>query len=127
MRSALPLLRGSSVKTVVTIDGLDWNRPKWGRLASWMLRKSAAMAVKWADHLIIDNHPARKFFKDEYGASSSYVVYGADPVKPTSTEALGECGVEPKKYVLFGRRPGSGQGSGYADRSLSSPGESTTP
>ena len=69
--------------------------------ASWMLRKSAAMAVKWADHLIIDNHPARKFFKDEYGASSSYVVYGADPVKPTSTEALGECGVEPKKYVLF--------------------------
>lgn len=97
----LPLLRGSSVKTVVSIDGLDWNRPKWGRVASWMLRKSAAMAVKRADHLIIDNHPARKFFEEEFGASSSYVVYGADPVKPASMEALGEYRLEPKKYVLF--------------------------
>lgn len=97
----LPLLRGSRVKTVITIDGLDWERPKWGRFASWMLRRSAALAVNQADHLIIDNHPARKYFEDEYGAESSYIPYGADPSVPTSSEYLEECNLEPRGYVLF--------------------------
>ncbi len=97
----LPLLRGSGVKTVVTIDGLDWNRPKWGRLASWALKRSAARAVRQADHLIIDNHPAREYFKDEFGADSSYVAYGADRTLPSSSDYLDECGLQPREYTLF--------------------------
>jgi glycosyltransferase involved in cell wall biosynthesis len=96
----LPLLRGSGIKTVITIDGLDWERPKWGRVASWMLRKSADFAVKYADHLIIDNHPARSYFKEHYGASSSYVVYGADFNRPSSSESLDNWNLSPNRYLL---------------------------
>jgi glycosyltransferase involved in cell wall biosynthesis len=97
----LPLLRGSRIKTVITIDGLDWNRPKWGRFASWMLRLSATLAVRWADHLIIDNHPARRYFTEHYGARSSYVPYGADLSLPESTACLAEQKLNPGGYVLF--------------------------
>jgi glycosyltransferase involved in cell wall biosynthesis len=97
----LPLLRGSHIKTVITIDGLDWNRPKWGRVASWMLRLSAMLAVRWADHLIIDNHPARGYFTERYGAQSSYIPYGADLSLPESTACLDEHDLEPGDYVLF--------------------------
>jgi glycosyltransferase involved in cell wall biosynthesis len=97
----LPLFAGSRTKTVITIDGLDWKRPKWGPFASSMLRLSAALAVRWADHLIIDNHPARKYFRAHYGAQSSYVPYGADLSLPTSTAYLDERKLKPGGYVLF--------------------------
>jgi glycosyltransferase involved in cell wall biosynthesis len=97
----LPLFGGSDIKTVITIDGLDWERPKWGRFASWMLERSAGLAVRWADHLIIDNEPARQYFRDRYGAASSYVTYGADLSVPDSDAHVHDCGLEPRNYVLF--------------------------
>src|SRR5438552_3891057 len=49
----LPLLWGSGKRTVVTIDGPDWTRPKWGRFARMALRLGAYCCVRWADELII--------------------------------------------------------------------------
>jgi glycosyltransferase involved in cell wall biosynthesis len=97
----LPLFGGSRIKTVITIDGLDWERPKWGRFASWMLERSAGLAVRWADHLIIDNHPARDYFRERYGAASSYITYGADLTVPGSATYVHDCGLKPGNYVLF--------------------------
>jgi glycosyltransferase involved in cell wall biosynthesis len=97
----LPLFGGSRIKTVITIDGLDWERPKWGRFASWVLHRSAGLAVRWADHLIIDNQPARNYFRERYGAASSFVTYGADLSVPDSAAFVHDCGLEPRNYVLF--------------------------
>ena len=41
--SFLPRLAGK--KTVVTVQGLDWQRGKWGRIASRVLRWGEAAAV----------------------------------------------------------------------------------
>jgi glycosyltransferase involved in cell wall biosynthesis len=98
----LPLLRLSRMKTVVTIDGPDWERPKWGPIAKRVLKLSARLAVKLADHLIIDNHPSIVYFAREFGYDrGTYIPYGADRDKPTATDYVRSLGLEPGRYVLF--------------------------
>ena len=100
----LPLLRLARKKTVITIDGPDWERPKWGPVARRVLRFSARMAVRLADHLIIDNHPSIDYFRREFGVDESrftYIPYGADVEPPTGTEHLDALGLEPRGYLLF--------------------------
>jgi glycosyltransferase involved in cell wall biosynthesis len=100
----LPLLLGSRKKAVITIDGPDWERPKWGPLARRALRLSARLAVRWADHLIIDNRPSVDYFRREFDAREdkfTYVPYGADTEPPAETDELTRLGLEPRGYLLF--------------------------
>jgi glycosyltransferase involved in cell wall biosynthesis len=97
----LPLLWGSKKRAVVTIDGPDWLRPKWGPFARFALRLGARLCVRWADRLIIDNHPSIEFFKENFGVAGAYIPYGADRDKPTSSSVLEELGLSPDGYVLF--------------------------
>lgn len=98
----LPLFWLSRKKVVITIDGPDWERPKWGPWAKRLLRLSARLAVRWADHLIIDNHPSVEYFKREFGYDSgTYIPYGADREKPSGDAYIRSLGLEPRGYVLF--------------------------
>jgi glycosyltransferase involved in cell wall biosynthesis len=97
----LPLLWGSGKRTVVTIDGPDWTRPKWGRLARLALRIGASCCVKWADELIIDNHPSINYFRKHYGVRGTYIPYGANRDRPRQTGYLQGLGLAPRRYVLF--------------------------
>lgn len=98
----LPLFFFSKKKTVITIDGPDWERPKWGPWAKRALKLSAHLAIRWADHLIIDNHPSIAYFEREFGyARGSYIPYGADRDRPTGVEYVKSLGLEPGRYLLF--------------------------
>ncbi len=98
---ATPLFFLSRKRVVITIDGPDWRRPKWGRVARAMLRLSAYVATRWADALIIDNLPSIRYFRERFGVTGTYIAYGADPKRPASTEHLERRGLRPRGYVLF--------------------------
>jgi glycosyltransferase involved in cell wall biosynthesis len=97
----LPLFWLSKKRTVITIDGPAWERPKWGRIARFALKLSARMAVRWGDHVIIDNHPSIAHFEKEFGFSGTYVPYGADRNPPTATDYIEELGLKKRGYVVF--------------------------
>src|ERR1700687_1188480 len=97
----LPLFLLSEKRLIVTIDGPDWERPKWGRLARYALRLGAWLAVHFADALIIDTHPARQLFAERYGVDSEYIPYGADIDKQTAKDFLAQLGLQPNSYILF--------------------------
>ncbi len=100
----LPLLLSSRKKTVITIDGPDWERPKWGPIAKRVLKLSARMAVRWADHLIIDNHPSIDYFRREFGVRDenfTYIPYGADLEPPAGTDYIESIGLRRRGYLLF--------------------------
>ena len=42
----------------MNIDGLEHKRAKWGKFSKWFLRISEAMAVRFADVIVVD--PPRK-------------------------------------------------------------------
>lgn len=97
----LPLLWGSGKRTVVTIDGPDWTRPKWGRFAGLALRVGASCCVRWADEIIIDNQPSIDYFRKRYGVTGTYIPYGANRDRPPPTGYLQGLGLAPRQYVLF--------------------------
>ena len=65
----LPKLFGK--RCVATIHGLDHQRAKWGRFASWYIRTGEKCAVKFADEIIVLSDNVRRYFKEEYGRDSS--------------------------------------------------------
>jgi len=97
----LPLLKPFGVKSVVTIDGPDWQRPKWGPLARAVLKLSARLCVRYADALIIDNFSAQDYFEKHFGTRGVYIPYGAHLERAEGTDALAEMGLEPCGYVIF--------------------------
>ena len=57
----LPVIRlFSNKRIVVNIDGQEWRRAKWGKLASAFLKLSEAFAVRFADEVVA----AREAFQD---------------------------------------------------------------
>jgi glycosyltransferase involved in cell wall biosynthesis len=97
----LPLLWGSGKRTVVTIDGPDWTRPKWGRFARLALRLGAYCCARWADEVIIDNFPSIDYFRERYRVAGTYIPYGADRTRYEQTGYLEGLGLSPREYVLF--------------------------
>jgi len=78
-------------KIVINIDGLEWQRPKWHRLAKWFLKLSEKLAVKYGDVIVADNKAIQDYIVKEYGKKSELIAYGGDH---TTKEPLSDRVVE---------------------------------
>lgn len=70
-------------KLIINIDGQEYKRAKWGKLAKWILKRSEAMAIKYADIIIADNKGIQDNVSEMYGVSSRIIAYGGDHVNVT--------------------------------------------
>lgn len=66
----------ANVPTVVTIHGLDWQRIKWGRIASGVLHMGERIAVAYADELIVLTQSAQQYFDRIYGRAAHRLPNG---------------------------------------------------
>ena len=96
----------SKSKIITNIDGLEWKRDKWGKLARKFLKFSEALAVKYSDVVISDNQAIADYVKSEYKVESSVIAYGGDHVLINKKEIskpqnyfLGLCRIEPENNV----------------------------
>ena len=97
--SFLPRLTGK--KTVVTVQGLDWKRRKWGRIASQILRWGEAAAVTLPHATMVVSHTLQRYYQGRYGRSTVYVPNGASLRPKRTPKRIAEWGLEPENYVLF--------------------------
>ncbi|MGC1372785.1 MAG: glycosyltransferase family 4 protein [Candidatus Sulfotelmatobacter sp.] len=97
--SFIPRLAGK--KTVVTVQGLDWQRKKWGRLASFVLQLGERAAATLPDHTIVVSRTLQKHFKDRHMAETSYVPNGGVMRRWREPEKILEWGLEPWGYILL--------------------------
>lgn len=103
----LPIYRlFSNSKIVTNIDGLEWRREKWGRLAKKFLKLSESFAVKFSDVIITDNKAIGDYVDAEYSKSNVVIAYGGDhsiisgvDVGPTDDYFLSLCRIEPENNV----------------------------
>lgn len=70
----------NSKKLIINIDGMEYKRDKWGRIAKKVLKMSEAVAVKYADIVITDNKAIQDYVAMEYGKESKLIAYGGDHV-----------------------------------------------
>lgn len=97
----LPWLKVMPGKTVVTVDGPDWERPKWGRMARTMLKMSARLAVGLADAIITDSLVSQNYYRQHFARETEYIPYGADVVETQASDALAAYGLQCREYILF--------------------------
>jgi glycosyltransferase involved in cell wall biosynthesis len=97
--SFIPRLAGK--KTVVTVQGLDWQRKKWGRLASAVLRLGERAAVSLPSHTMVVSHELQKHYRAGYGAETSYVPNGGVLREWRMPDKIFDWKLEPGKYILF--------------------------
>lgn len=93
----------STAKIVVTCHGLDWQRAKWSKASSYLLRLGERAAVRFADKLIVVSEELRSYFKQTYDRETIYI--------PNAPSNLGESdpnfshgtslGLEQGRYILF--------------------------
>lgn len=96
-----PLARLAGMKTVCSVDGTDWQRGKWGRLARWYLRTSERLAVVFCHGLISDSQDVRRYYMQQYGADSCCIPYGMRASTTDATDWLDRLQLRDRDYVLF--------------------------
>jgi glycosyltransferase involved in cell wall biosynthesis len=96
----LPLLRLRRFPVAVHVDGLEWLRSKWSGLGRWYYRFAESLAVRGADALIADAAGIRDYYRDEFGASTELIRYGAPVQTDPGHDRLEELGVQPGAYHL---------------------------
>ncbi len=97
--SFFPRLFGK--KTVVTVQGLDWQRKKWGRLATKVLQLGEQAAVKLPNATMVVSQTLQQHYQIRYGAQPAYVPNGTSLRKRRAPSQLVRWGIEPANYVLF--------------------------
>jgi glycosyltransferase involved in cell wall biosynthesis len=93
----------SSAKVVVTCQGLDWQRAKWGKLSSRILYAGERAAAKYADGIVVVSDELRSYFKQTYNRDTVYIPNGPAKYAPTDARfAYGSSlGLTPGKYIAY--------------------------
>lgn len=94
------LLNKKSPVVVTNMDGIEWNRSKWGSLTRKLIKRLEKVAVAKSDYLISDNRAIQEYYKKEYGVSSFYIPYGADVVHVFEEKVISQFNILPDKYYL---------------------------
>lgn len=97
--SFIPRLAGK--KTVVTVQGLDWQRKKWGRIASTVLRAGERAAVSLPNHTMVVSRELQRHYREVHGVETSYVPNGGMLRERHLPEKIFDWGLKPGKYILF--------------------------
>ena len=96
----LPVLRAAQIPVATHVDGLEWRRAKWGRAGRRYYRAAETAAVRLSDALIADAQGIADYYRDEYGADSRLITYGAPDLTGVGHSRLAELGLAPNSYHL---------------------------
>jgi glycosyltransferase involved in cell wall biosynthesis len=97
--SWIPRLAGK--KTVVTVQGLDWQRRKWGILAAMVLRLGESASARLPDATMVVSRTLEQRYRRRHGVSAFYVPNGTRLFARGSDRALEKWGLVRDQYALF--------------------------
>lgn len=96
-----PLARIAGMKIVCSVDGTDWQRSKWGKIARSYLQFSERLAVLFSNAIVSDSEAVKEYYQERYGAPSFCITYGMREAESSGTEWLQRFGLAGRDYVLF--------------------------
>jgi glycosyltransferase involved in cell wall biosynthesis len=100
------LLRLAGLRNVINMDGIEWQRAKWGagpKLWFWLNEHAGS---RLGDHLVADHpgiadHLARAMRRDKI----STIAYGADRLENIDPGPVHALGIVPQRYYTLVARP----------------------
>ncbi len=97
--SGWPRLVGTRV--ALNVDGLERQRRKWNGLGRAWYLVSERLATWFPNVIVTDAQVIRRYYRERYGAESTFIPYGADLARVPTTSMLERFGLEPGRYFLY--------------------------
>jgi glycosyltransferase involved in cell wall biosynthesis len=98
---ALFVLLAARKKVVLNVDGLEWERAKWGLLGRTYYRMCAWLAARLPVHVVTDAHVIQAYYRDHYKRATDYFAYGTSLTPVADDGTLARLGLEDGRYVLY--------------------------
>jgi glycosyltransferase involved in cell wall biosynthesis len=95
----IPRLFGRRV--AINVDGLEWERRKWGRLGRFWHRLGARLCTIFPHAVVTDAQVIYNFYKKTFGVESYLIPYGAPTLRVETREALDRFHLQPRRYILY--------------------------
>ncbi len=96
----LPKLFGK--RCIATIHGLDHQRAKWGRFASFYIKSGEKCAVRFADEIIVLSENVKDYFKSVYSRETVFIPNGVTPARKVQTDEINKkFNLSKDSYILF--------------------------
>lgn len=87
---------------VASLHGIDSQRSKWGKFASWYLRCGEKMAATRADACMVLSKNMQSYIKKQYGVDSILFYNGVDCARPLEANEIKSLfGLKKDSYILF--------------------------
>ena len=99
-------LRLKGVPNIINMDGIEWKRAKWGRVAKAWLWFNDWAGCWLGNHLVADHPQIEIHLQTRVAANKiTKIPYGADSVTAASVEPVLAMGLEPGRYMTVIARP----------------------
>lgn len=92
----LPILRRAGIPAAVNVDGIEWEREKWGPVARAAFRQGARLTAKYATTIVSDSREIARYWREELGRESDIIAYGGTETRSTPAPL----GLASRSYVL---------------------------
>jgi glycosyltransferase involved in cell wall biosynthesis len=96
----VPALRLRRIPVAVHVDGLEWQRGKWGGAGRRYYQWAESASVRWADTLIADAQGIADYYRAEFDVDTDLLAYGAPIQVEPRTDRLTELDLMPRGYHL---------------------------
>jgi glycosyltransferase involved in cell wall biosynthesis len=96
----LPLIRSVRIPVATHVDGLEWQRAKWGTAGKRYYKVAEGLAVRWSDALIADAVGIQDYYRAKFDVDTDLISYGAPIIGTGGGARLGELGLRPGEYHL---------------------------
>jgi glycosyltransferase involved in cell wall biosynthesis len=93
--------RAAGMPTALNVDGLERKRKKWNAAARAWYLLSEALATFCPDEIVTDAAQIRDYYRSQYGASSTFISYGAPLGKVETAAAVERLGLRVGRYFLY--------------------------
>ena len=96
----LPALRAARIPVATHVDGLEWQRAKWGPIGTRYYRAVERLSVRWSDALIADAQGIADHYMSRFSADTELISYGAPEVVLSNHGRLEKLGLIQGGYHL---------------------------
>jgi len=87
-------------RVILNVDGLDWERSKWGFLGKQYFRWASRAAIKSCNALVTDSGAIQNFYIDRFGVELEYIPYGTYVENSCNPSLLDQYGLKSGEYYL---------------------------
>ncbi|MEP6980933.1 MAG: DUF1972 domain-containing protein, partial [Nakamurella sp.] len=95
----LPMLRAARIPFATHVDGLEWQRGKWGGAGKRYYQLAERASVWWSDALIADAQGIADYYRQKFDADTELISYGA-PIVSDAADRLAELHLTSRGYHL---------------------------